>query len=368
VRISGLPMVCAAFFLISSMAFAAQSMTDAQALRQKTRDAVLLYTNFDFAKADQARVALTTAGEDTPYPYFLEAYKLFWRFYLSGDDEKRTAEFQTAIQRLCAACSTRTTCDEQDRLLFLACSHFFTAAIDKERGHTSMALIEVNAMRTSAKELLRLYPGLADARFIDGAIAASSRIGTKWITDLKQAAESGYYFAPIARFVLAETLGEDMKDWNAAQVPYQLLTAEYPGNALFSFYLAQSYQHAGRLKEGLDTYRQVISSLHVQPPATYLLCRSYFYAGQILENQARYDDAISEYENALQRADLQDKITAWFVPWSHLQIGRCLERAGRYQLALSHLTSLTKSQDKDAYRHAQLLAADIRKRVGATGP
>ncbi len=166
---------------------------------------------------------------------------------------------------------------------------------------------------------------------------------------------------------MAQTLAEGNKDWKAALVPYRELTAAFPNNALFSFHLAQTYQRAGCLQDSLDAYRRVISSLHLQPPATYLLCRSRFSAGQILEGQERYKEAIEEYKNALALADIDDKATAWFVPWSHLQIGKCLERAGHRELALVQLASVKKEEDRDAYRRAQRLEADIRARSATTG-
>lgn len=359
--------VWAFFILVPAAAAAAQSNDDGQTLRGKTRDAILLMTNLDFAAADRVCTELKGAYPNAPHVPFLESYKYLWRFYLSGNEKSRTAEFGAAIHRLISASSVSEVRYEQDRLLFLACARFFTAAIHKEGGRAGAALIEITSMSSAAAELLRRYPGLADGRFITGSTAAYSGTVPVPTADLELASKQGYYFAPMARFVLAQALADTDKNYSGALTLYRQLAAEYPGNALFHYHLARTYQRMGLARDSLDSYRRAVSTLHLQPPATSFLCRSYFASGQILESQWSYDQAIAEYENALFWADERNAATAWYVPRSHLQIGRCLERAGRYTLALAHLESVKKEPDGEAYRWAQCLAADIRSRMRAGG-
>jgi tetratricopeptide (TPR) repeat protein len=354
-------LLCACVALLTAPC-AAQSMADGQAIRRSTRDALLMMTNLDFTRADLVCAALKAEHPDAPHAPLLESYRLFWRFYLGGDEKGRTAELQAAVQRLITACNRIDPRYEQDRLLFLSCAHFFLAAMQKERGHAWEALLETRAMTLAAGELLRRDPGCIDARFIMGATAANLRPAPVPTADLERGAEAGYYLSPIARFTLARALADRNKNYAAAVPILQGLTEEFPGNIQLIFDLAQTYRRMGRPAEALAAYRRVLEWRRTDLPATYLLCRSRFSAGQVLERDGRYGEATSEYEDALRMADPRDAATAWFVPWSRLQIGKCLARTGQPDQALLHLEKITPEEDRDAYRQAQRLAGEIRKR------
>ncbi len=355
--------VLAIFLLVAAAASSAETADDTETLRRKTRETVLMMTGFDFASADRLCGELMRAYPGSPHVAFLESYRCFLRFSLDSHDEKLMEDFRSAIQRLVAAGGAADAGGDQDRLLFLACGHFFLAAIHREAGRMGAALIEIKAMTTAAAELQRRYPGLADARFISGAMAAYSATAPAPTADLELAAMQGFYFAPLARFVLAQALADTNKNYAAALPLYRKLAAEYPDNALFDFHLAWTFRRMGRPRESLAAYRRTISVLRAQPPAPGLLCQSHFAAGQILEGLRRFGDALAEYEDSLRWADEREPATAWFVPWSHLHIARCLERAGEFEHALTHLQAVTKEADAEAHRRAQLLAGEIRGRL-----
>jgi tetratricopeptide (TPR) repeat protein len=351
-----------AFIAPRAPAFSDQA-DDALTLRQRTHDAVMSMNNLDFSAADKICGELKTKFADEPHASFLESYKYFWRFYLSGDEESRTNEFRASIQRLLEQCSSKNALHEEDRLLFLACAHFFMAAILREEGRSGAALIEIGAMGSAASNLLRRHQGLPDGLFITGAtLAYSARVPVQ-TADLVAASKTGYYLAPMAGFVLAEALADANKDYNAALPVYKSLVADFPGNALFRFHLAQTYERMDLLQESLDAYGQVLPNLHLRPPALQLVCRTHFAEGQILERQGKFSEAITEYEKSLSAADESEETTKWFVPWSNLQIGRCLEKVGKLALSLSYLEGVRKETDPDAYGRAQALAAEIRARV-----
>ena len=226
------------------------------------------------------------------------------------------------------------------------------------RRATGKTLLELGDLNSAADQVIRRYPELADGRFIRGATAAYS--GKAATADLDLAARDGYYFAPLAPFVEAQADAENAKDYKAALPLYEQLADAYPGNALFHFDVAWTLQALSLSDESLASYCEVIANLHVTPPASALLCKTYFAEGQILESQGKWGQAIAQYENALGRAESCNVATAWYVPWSHYQLGRCLEKEGKHDLALAQLDCVSKDADADAYRRAQSLAGDIR--------
>lgn len=349
--------------LMVAAAAGARLNADGPSHRELTRAAILSMTNFDFAAADRTRDELAKSFPGAPHVPFLDSYKYFWRYYLSGNEDGRTAQFWAAVRRLTAAASSaRGSPDDRDPLLFLACARFFAAAIHREEGRAVAALFETATMSSAGAELRRHNPDLADGRFIAGAAAVFSPGGPAPTADLEQAAREGYYFAPIARFTLAQAAANRDKDCAEALPLLRQLTVDFPGNAVFHFRLAQCCQQAGLADQGLEAYRNAAASLHVDPPAVVLLCRSHFATGQILESQAVCSEAIAEYEQVLLWADESNASTARFIPLSHLHIARCLERAGRDDLALAHLDSVGGHGDAEVLRQARSLADAIRAR------
>ncbi len=307
-----------------------------------------------------------------PLPYFLLGLNEWWRLMPYGiTDETPWDESFLAYMDSAEVLAERLyeEVNELEGAFFLSAVYAFKGRLYSDRGdYVKAAFAGKNALKYLeitrgnsdfspeilfgdalfnyyAKWIREHYPLLKPlmAFFPEG----DKQLGIK---QLEETARNAFYSRTEAQYYLMRILYAEEGDLEGSLQVARYLHEQYPNNAYFHrFFVRLTYQK-GNFREAEKECLEIIERIDYQWPGYEWNSGRYagFFLGHIYEAYNKPDLAIKYYEYAIEYGELAEAYDAGYYIYSHMNIGRILEKQDRKEEAAEYykkVKKLTKRKD-----------------------
>lgn len=306
-----------------------------------------------------------------PTGYFFQAMTEWWRIYQNKDDRSNDDNYLAKVDRCIKVCEERLDENEyNDWATFLlggviGYRGFMNVMRDNwlkaiDDGKQGLNLIqkstELNPSNKDAVLGLGIYNYAVDYvveryPFLKAVLfffpKGNKELG---LSQLRDCAENGKYSKIEANVTLAYIHLSYEKNYTEAEKYASKLLALYPQNPVFERFLGKCYVGLNRFHEALMLYRGMITKADSSRTGynnNYIRREAYYYAGVSLSRTGSLDEALKEYETAINICKTTDKPgeeSPYYV-FSTLGIGVIYEMKGNKQEAVKYYDMVLNMRD-----------------------
>ena len=306
-----------------------------------------------------------------PTGYFFQAMTEWWRIYQNKDDRSNDDNYLAKVDRCIKVCEERIDENEyNDWATFLlggviGYRGFMNVMRDNwlkaiDDGKQGLNLIQKSAeLNPSNKDavlglgiynyavdyVVERYPFLKAVLFFFPK--GNKELG---LSQLRDCAENGKYSKIEANVTLAYIHLSYEKNYVEAEKYASKLLALYPQNPVFERFLGKCYVGLNRFHEALMVYRGMITKADSNRTGynnNYIRREANYYAGVCLSRTGGLDEALKEYETAINICKITDKPgeeSPYYV-FSALGIGVIYEMKGNKQEAVKYYDMVLNMRD-----------------------
>ena len=343
--------------------------------------------NFQFNRAARQFNYLKKQYGWHPLPYFLQGLNLWWKMLPHVDEDKWDEEFLAYMDTsLLLSERLYKKVSKIEGAFFLAASYSFIGRLHSERRNwTKAAFAGKNALKYMEEcrghedfspeilfgdALFNYYePWIKENYPLLKPIMTFFPSGDKklGIEQLKKTARNAFYTRTEAQYFLMRILYFENGDVDGALQIAEYLHQIYPMNAYFHRFYARLLYSAGRYNDAIRESKEIIQRIDLQEPGYEYHSGRYaaFFLAHINELRGNFEEAKKYFEWAVEYAKLADATDKGYYYFSVLHLGKIAERDKEYDLAIEYYKQVKKITKRrhNANEEARERLSELRKKV-----